>query len=595
VLLSRKNPLSVFEPCSLRKIGKFLRGKATPFQIISATLLGALLGSLPGFGQGPLLLLLLLFLLIILNANLFLAALTGLLVKIIYLILLPVYFSIGVTLLEGPLNGPVAALVNAPVTAWFGLDHYVMVPSLLVGGLIGILLGVLLSRALYAFRHKMANLEAGSEKYQAYTSKFWVKALAWIFLGGLKGKKSWAELGEKRKGLPIRPLGVVFVVSLGVLLYIGYQLLDQTIITSYVRDSLEKANGATVDIAGIEVKPGQNRISVNGLAMADPENLQTNRFASTEIVADVSGMNLLAKKVVIDSLQVLQPKVGTPRKLIGRRTVPAPEPVEDPAEEGEISIDDYLGQAQVWRERLATVKRFYDKIAPHLKKDEEVEDESGPGWRERLAQRAKEAGYANVISESLIRKSPRLLIRELQADNIEIGGNDDQFAFSGGNLSTQPVLVDESGTLRIARQDGNFEINVELPSSANPTRSVLKIRYDNLAVEELEEQVGKDLPMEGGSMDISGEGTIDGGLIDLPLTVTLNNSTLNAFGSSLPMDGFPIEVRIHGTLDNPKLAIPQDAIQEAVKAGGKKQIENLIKEQGGDKLNETLKGLFPGG
>ncbi len=579
----------------LRKIGKFLRGKATPFQIISATLLGALLGSLPGFGQGPLLLLLLVFLLIVLNANLFLAALTGLLVKLIYLILLPVYFNLGVMLLEGPLNGPVAALVNAPVTAWFGLDHYVMVPSLLVGGLIGLFLGIGLSRALYAFRHKMANLESGSEKYQAYTSKFWVKALAWIFLGGLKGKKSWAELGEKRKGLPIRPLGVVFVVSLGILMYVGFQLLDKTIITSYVRDALEQANGATVDIAGIDVQAGANRVTVSGLAMADPENLQTNRFASSEIVADISGMNLLAKKVVIDSLQVLQPKVGTPRKLVGRRTVPAPEPVEEPVEEGEVSIDDYLGQAQVWRERLATVKRIYDKIAPHLKKDEETEAEAAVGWRERLAQRAEELGYANVVSESLIRESPRLWIRELQADNIEIGGNDDTFAFSGSNLSTQPVLIEESGSLRIARQDGNFEIGLELPSSGEPTRSVLNVRYSNLAVADLEEQAGRDLPMEGGSLDITGEGTIDGGLLDLPLTVTLNDTTLSAFGSSLPVDNFPIEVRVHGPLDRPKLAIPQDALQEAIKSGGKKQIENLIKDKAGDKLGDQLKGIFPGG
>ena len=65
----------------LRKIGKFLRGKATPFQIISATILGGLLGSLPGITQGPLLLVLLLFLVIILNANLFLATITLLLVN----------------------------------------------------------------------------------------------------------------------------------------------------------------------------------------------------------------------------------------------------------------------------------------------------------------------------------------------------------------------------------------------------------------------------------------------------------------------------------------------------------------------------------
>jgi len=572
----------------LRKIGKFLRGKATPFQIISATLLGGLLGSLPGVTQGPLLLLTLLFLLIVLNANLFLAALAGLVAKLLYLILLPVYFSVGMSLLEGPLNGPVAALVNAPFTAWWGLDHYVMVPSLLVGGLFGLFSGIGISRALYAFRRKMADLETGSETYQAYTSKFWVRALAWLFLGGLKGKKSWAELGEQRKGLPVRPLGIVFVLSLCVLLFVGYKMLDEEIVTSMVRDSLERANGATVDIELVDIQPANNRIVVNGLALADPENLQTNRFASETVVADFSGLNLLAKKVVIDSIQVKQPKVGTERKLVGRRTVPPPEPVEEVAEGEEKTLDDYLGQARVWRERLDTLKRFYDRIAPHLKKEDSGEA-GEPGWRERLAQRASEGGYASVKSESLIRKSPRLWIRDIQADNIEIGGNDDRFAFTGANLSTHPTLVEERGQLRVERADGRLAVELELPDRRNPTRSQLSMRLTGLLVEDLEAEIERDLPLEGGTLDIEGKGAIDSGLLELPVKVIMKDTTLNAFGTSLALDEFPLEVRVHGPLENPRLDIPSDALEEAVKTAGKKKVEGMIEEKAGD----LLKGLFP--
>lgn len=576
----------------LRKIGKFLRGKATPFQIISATLLGGLLGSLPGLGQGPLLVILLLFFLIVLNANLFLAALTGLAAKVLYLVLLPVYFQLGIWLLEGPLNGPVAALVNAPVTAWFGLDYYVSVPALLVGGLAGLFFGIFLSRALARFRQKMASLESGSERYQAYTSKFWVKALAWLFVGGLKGKASWSELTQKRGGLPIRPLGVVFVISLGVLLYVGFQLMDTTIVTSLVRDNLEKANGATVDMDSVEIMPAENRLILTGLAMADPENLQSNRFASGRIVADISGMNLLAKKVVIDSLQILEPGIGTPRQLVGRRTVPAPEPVEEPSEgEGDIALDEYLGQAQVWRERLSALKRVYDRLAPHLKTEEVVEEATGPTWRERLEQRAQEAGYAHVRAESLIRESPQLWIRELIADTIEVGGNDDLFDLSGSNLSTQPALVETPGQLTIRRQDGGMEIRLDLPSVGAPSRSGLAVRLSEILVTELEAQVGKDLPMEGGTLDVAGEGTIDGGLLELPLTVTLRNTTLTAFGTALPVDAFPIQVRVYGPLDRPSLSLPKDALEEAIKAGGKKKLENLIK----DKAGEQLKGILPFG
>ncbi len=576
-----------------RKIGKFLRGKATPFQIISATVLGALLGSLPGVSQGPLLLVILLFLLIVLNANIFLAGITLLIVKLISLVLLPVYFQIGMVLLESPLKGLISKLVNAPVTAWFGLDHYVMVPSLIVGLLIGLLLGIFLSRTLRAFRMKMGSLEEGSEKYQVYASKFWVKAIAWILVGGLssKGKKSWSEMADHRKGMPIRPIGIVFVVSLGILGFLGFKLMDKTIVTNMVRDALEDANGATVDITGVEVLPGENRVIVNGLAMADPEALENNRFASQQLVADISGMNILAKKVVIDSLQFLEPKVGTPRKVPGRMTVELPEPPKTQPEGEVISIDDYLGQASVWKERLATLKRIYDRIAPYVKKDgkEEKPKEPGePGWREQLLARAKAEGYAKVKSESIVSGTPRFWIRELVANNIEVGGNDDLFAISGLDLSSQPALLAQSGVIKVSRMDGNFDVELSLPNSANPNQSALKIRYANLAVSDLEEAAGKDLPMDGGTLDISGEGVIDGAILNVPVKVTLHNTTLNAFGNSLPLDKFPLEIQLQGTLDQPKLKIPKDAIQNALEDAGKAKIKNMIEEKAGDQL----KGLF---
>ena len=577
-----------------RKIGKLLRGNATPFQIISATVLGGLLGSLPGLSQGPLLFLTLLFLLIVLNANLFLAGITLILVKLISLILLPLYFQIGVSLLEGPLGNLVAGLVNAPFTAWFGLEYYVMLPSLIVGGLLGFFLGLWLSRAIKRFRSKMAQLETGSEKYQAYTAKPWVKFPAWVLLGGLKGKKSWSELNEAKRGLPVRPLGIILMVSLVILIVVGLKFMDTTIITTVVRNNLEKANGATVDVEGVEIQPGQNRVILSGLAMADPENLQTNRFAANEVIADVSGMNLLAKKVVVDFLEVVEPRVGTARKIPGRRTVEVEKPVreeEKPREEGEVNIEDYLGQASAWKERLATIKRVYERIAPYMEKEEgetEAAEEEGLSWRDRLAQQAREKGYARVKSDSLIRKSPRLLIRDLKAENLEIGGNDDIFNISGNNLSTQPALLTESGQLKVVRGDGDLSVTLGLPTAATPSESRLQVGLSGMEISELEAQAGKELPMKGGTMDISGDGTIDNGVLDVPLKVTLKNTTVNAFGTELPLNNFPLEIKLYGPMEDPNLKIPTDALKNAATEAGKSKVENLIKEKGGDELKKLL-------
>src|SRR5688572_11570088 len=108
-----------------RKIGKILRGKATPLQVILASLLGGMLGFVPGFFlpgdlgggflQAPGLLLTLLFLALILNANLGVFGLVTLVAKLLSLALLPASFEVGRALLDGPTRGLFQAIVNAPV------------------------------------------------------------------------------------------------------------------------------------------------------------------------------------------------------------------------------------------------------------------------------------------------------------------------------------------------------------------------------------------------------------------------------------------------------------------------------------------------
>lgn len=573
----------------LRKIGKLLRGQATPFQILSATLLGSLLGAAPGFGQAPLLIALLLTALIVLNANLFLAAIVLVGVKLLSLLLMPLHFHVGVFLLEGPLQEPVALLVNAPVTAWFGLEYYVTLPALLLAGLIGLILGVAINRSLRRFRKKMATLETDSPRYQALSGKIWVRILAWIFIGGLKGKKSWQELSESSKGLPVRPLGIVSIVLLGVLLFIGTRFLDTAIITSYARSYLEQLNGATVDLSGVSVNPGEGKVTVDGLAFADPAALDENRFAADSVILNISGLRLLSKKLEMDTVEFVDASSSTPRRVRGQltREVVEPEPVP-PAAEGDINIWEYLEQAEVWRERLAAAKRLYDRLAPYLEKDDAPTDEGGLTWKEKLEIRAREGGWASVMSESLVRGKPRLVIRELKALQIEVGGHDDRFALIGENLSSHPSLIEEGGRLLLRREDGRAEVVLSLPSATEPATSGLALSFSGIEVSKLEEETGKDLPVSGGTLAIKADGRIDSGVLDLPVEVRFSGSTLTAFGGALSLDGVPIGLQVYGTLDNPKVALPKDALEQAVKAGGMKKVENLLKETLGDDVKKFL-------
>ena len=127
-----------------RKIGKILRGQATPFQIMMACVLGSLIGFTPGFMNGPGYLIAIILLLIILNANLGLALLMGSVAKAISFPLLPVSFATGRVLLDGPTQGLFKVIVNAPVLALFGFDHYAVTGGALVGLVLGIATGLII-------------------------------------------------------------------------------------------------------------------------------------------------------------------------------------------------------------------------------------------------------------------------------------------------------------------------------------------------------------------------------------------------------------------------------------------------------------------
>ena len=182
-----------------RRIGKLLRGKATPFQVFSAGILGALIAFVPGFSQAPGLMLFWFFCLAVLNANLFVAAIVGVGSALLALLLTPVSFAVGRVLLEGPTEGLFKAMVNAPVLAFFGFDYYVVAGGQLIGVIVGVLAGFAVARMLTGFRAKLSQMESGSERFQKWSSKKSVKIMTFIFVGGAK-KQTYEELMTKRIG-----------------------------------------------------------------------------------------------------------------------------------------------------------------------------------------------------------------------------------------------------------------------------------------------------------------------------------------------------------------------------------------------------------
>ena len=188
-----------------RKIGKILRGQATPLQIMLACILGAMMGFVPGFLNGPGLMVSLFLLLVVLNANLGLAILIGALAKAVSFPLLPVSFVTGRVLLDGPTQGLFKSIINAPVLALFGMDHYATTGGMVVGLIFGIISGITIVKMVSRFRSTMAGLEESSAAFQKLTSTRWARTLTWIFLGGGRGKATYSDMLTKKMGNPTFP------------------------------------------------------------------------------------------------------------------------------------------------------------------------------------------------------------------------------------------------------------------------------------------------------------------------------------------------------------------------------------------------------
>ncbi len=583
----------------LRRIGYLLRGNATPFQIISGCLLGTMLGFMPDIIHAPGLTAVLVLMLVVLNANLVLAALVGLAAKLLSLALLPVSFAVGRFLLDGPTEGIFKALINAPVFALFGFESYVATGGLLVGGLLGLVTGIIISRSIHAFRRKMAELGQNSPRYQAFMAKGWARFTVFVFAGGGLKDPDYAALLKPKIGNPIRPLGAVLVVLVLVLGVTLQQFFSSTIITTALRSGLERANGATVELESADLDLGSGRMVLTGLAAADPNNLGTDLFRATHIEADVSGVNLLRKRLQLDRVVVTEATSGEQRRVPGRRTASAAEPSRPIQWPDAGSIEDYLRNAQVWRERLAQLQRWLDKISgpPATETDDET-------LEERLRRQAAAQGYAALKATHLIEGAPTLLITELQANGVKVSQlPDETLNITARNLSTQPGLAPGAPEVVITSTSDRLGFQAAFSGlSAAGGDNVLAFHYRELPVDSImgDLKVSGGTLLTGGTLDLAATGRYfaAGGEVELPLKATLHNTTLTVAGRVVPVSNFTLPVGLAGSLSNPKIQVDGGALGDLVRRAGtdalRERATEEIQKSLGDKAGGLLKGILPG-
>ncbi|MDA1274931.1 MAG: hypothetical protein O2960_12925 [Verrucomicrobia bacterium] len=578
----------------IRKLAKILRGDSTPFQLFAACLLGSTLGFLPGFAQAPGLILTFAALLILLNANLALAGIVGVLAKLVSLALTPVAFGLGRFLLDGPTQA-FRSIINAPLLAWFGFDYYTTTGGVVLGLIFGLGAGALIVKGVTAFRKRMKKIGDSSEAFNRIAGKGWVKILSVVLVGGAS-KKSFDDLLSRRVGNPIRVLGLVFLVLVAVLGFIFQQFASGPIVRMALESGLGRANGATVDVGEADLDMKSNRLTIINLAVANAKALDTDLFRARKLEADLSGVSLLRKRVAIDRLSIAEASQGEKRAEPGQAFGKKSEPIErKPITILDAkSIDEYLKSAQVWRERLAQLQDWLEKISGPAS-DTAGKSES---LKERLEREVAELGYTRVRASHLIEGAPTLTITELVIQGLKTSGiQGETLNVKGANLSTHPQLLGKAAQIRIESSGNSFLFETALGGAATAgTENRLELAYRNLETDKLASGLRFDgtNPVQGGTTDLSINGTwlVENGVtVNLEAALTLRDSTIQLpkLGPSVVKE-LTIPIHIEGELKNPAIRIDGKQLQDALARAGVSQAKEKITEKAREEINKKLDG-----
>lgn len=588
-----------------RKFGKIFRGKATPAQLMMATLIGTTAGFMPGFAQAPGLVAVLFLAALVLNANLAVIGLSLLLGKLLSLALLPVSFAVGRFLIDGPLEGLFTVLINAPVLALFGFEYYATVGGLVLGLLIGAALGFSLNFAVRSFRRKMAALEKSEGAWTKFCAHPAVRIFTLIFIGGNRGKASYEELLAKSGGSPLRPLGLA---AAGLALVAGTfvtLLASDSIVAYAVQSGLEKANGATVDMEGAELRLREGKVMISGLAIADPKKLNTDLFRAETIEADIHQADLLRKRVHIERLRVSDASSGQERKRPGILVRPLPELPPESRESGEKTVDDYLKEAEKWKDRLVQVADWLERFGGGESGGDGPAVAEDDAARER---RLHEEGYRHAAATHLIRGAPTLLVSEMTVEKMRTAHlPDETLEIVAENFSTHPSLVEKSPRFSIRSSGETLQVDALLAGYAmNPADNRIALAYLNLPVDRIAGglKLGDQPPLQGGMIDLRGNGSWQKGQLDLPLEVTLRGSRLAlAQVGETDVEQLVLPIGVAGPFRNPRIHFADGALADALAAAGKAEmarrvqgetdkLRNKAEERVGSELRERTRGLF---
>ncbi|MFM1873962.1 MAG: hypothetical protein RL398_3384, partial [Planctomycetota bacterium] len=258
---------------------------------------------------------------------------------------------------------------------------------------------------------------------------------------------------------------------------------------------------------------------------------------------------------------------------------------------GTRTIEDYLAQYEEYKQRFEQLREWLEKYA-----GEDAGAGGGPQTEEEVRvereRQLTEVGRAHAVASHLLEGAPRVLIRRIDIEGIEISidGKKDKLDLRGRMLSTDPALVAEPLSLGLTAQSDAMQFTFTGSSVTTPGVG-FQFGLRGLAVDEVfgKLKLQGAPPLRGGTIDLQAAGRFtrgkDGFAVDLPLQAEIKDALFALPGAKeTKVERLLMPVGLRGPMTSPAVTLDDKALADALVAAGKQELANFVKGQAGKLL-----------
>ncbi|MDE0891585.1 MAG: hypothetical protein OSB14_05335 [Planctomycetota bacterium] len=563
---------------SQNRIFGLLLGRATSEQLFLSCLLGCLVGCVPWDHTGVALIALCGGLLLVLNASLPISSATVGAASLLTLVFQEHIDALGAKLLSGSLGGLLARISEAPLLAWADWESNRLTGGVALGLTLGAITGLLLVKAVNSLRSKLAELEEGSEAFKKWSSKPWVKLLAWALLGGLP--KDGFRAALELKGRWWRPSGV----AAAALLLIGGSVYLSIAQAKGVRSALvggiAQMTGAQVDCASAELSFSSAQLSVSGLAIADPNDLTRDLVRWDSIEADLDALALSRNELVIERLVLTGAAFNQARSEEAQL-------IELQPLDGEARTKPSKGKVVDWRELIEDREQL-EELLERVRRGFEMFS-GGEGDESAQAQAQEIAGVLlppPSAKTPLSRSRPRIHLVEASWRDIPFGDSRSAEVHLF-DLTDEPDLIEGKPTTTLRTSDGEFEL-----SWSRESENDMRFSGGGKGIDaaRLAGDLGQQGKLKSGAIDLHLEGLVSNPRAQLAgvLSLQISGGRAELNGETVSLPDEEITLRLEGQLDDPLLVDRDGAwkswLRSAVSGA-------LLEKATGGGLGDLLRGI----